>query len=432
MKKILNWTFGSFFRTFGRFIFYILIGILISYLLKDFKMPKIDIWQVLDVQAETRFSVYTGNTTDYDEGLINSINVNYFSSLGLNSYNKGNVYNCSSNSSCSGNVNYDLSYGGIVWRGTMANYGFDFVHDTLQVITTNHLYSYSYNFCVPSGVTSWNNKIYVNTGMGSGRGDALSLLRFDYYSNENMEWLHYDISGANVVDTTNCYTMYNLFNYTGGNANTIKINLKTSSFSNQYIGILGYKLEDLGATNGLTSSQVQNIIDNSGLASASSVNQVQQSVNQVKTELNNVNSSIEEQTHQQQENHEETINTITDDRINENGASDFANGLNREYSSLTPFSDFINLPLRWIQLLFSSQNSCQPINLPLPYLNNKTLTLPCMTEFWQRMGALGTLIQLVWIAIVGVRIFNGLFLLTCETLDPNPDKDMTKLRTWEL
>ena len=31
MKKLFNWTFGSFFRTLGRFLFYILIGSILVY-----------------------------------------------------------------------------------------------------------------------------------------------------------------------------------------------------------------------------------------------------------------------------------------------------------------------------------------------------------------------------------------------------------------
>lgn len=123
--------------------------------------------------------------------------------------------------------------------------------------------------------------------------------------------------------------------------------------------------------------------------------------------------------------------SLLDDNLNDNQINDTLNGLNKPETSLTPFSDFVNLPLNWIQNLLSSSNACQPINLPLPFVN-KNLTLPCMTEFWNALGGLKYLIEIVWIAVVGVRIFNGLFLLTCETLDPNPDKDMTKLKSWEL
>ena len=193
---------------------------------------------------------------------------------------------------------------------------------------------------------------------------------------------------------------------------------------------------DLGATDYLTETQLRSIlntsISNSGLATSSQVNNVQSSINNVNNQINTMNSNIQQQTQQQQQNHQETIDTITSDNINENGVNSFTSSLNKEYTSLTPFSDFLNLPLNWIRSLLASSNTCQPINLPLPYLDNKILTLPCMTQFWQSMGVLGTFIQMVWIAIVGVRIFNGLYLLTCDVLDPNPDKDMIRLKTWEL
>lgn len=53
MNKIVNWTLGSFFRTLGRILVYIILGILLSYLIKDIKLPIIDLFQVLDVSADT-------------------------------------------------------------------------------------------------------------------------------------------------------------------------------------------------------------------------------------------------------------------------------------------------------------------------------------------------------------------------------------------
>ena len=220
-------------------------------------------------------------------------------------------------------------------------------------------------------------------------------------------------------------------------------NIFTSKLNSQYICVpfrhyantsneeeyfYGIKVDVIGQANLVTNASLSSAISNAGLASASSVAQVQSSINQVQQEVQGTQNAVEEQTAQQQQQHDE----LMDDNPDNEEIEDFVDEMGQESSSLTPFSDFINLPLIWVQSILASNQVCQTIHLPLPYLNNKTLDLPCMTEFWQRMGTLGTLIQMVWIAIVGVRIFNGLFLLTCDVLDPNPDKDMTKLRTWEL
>lgn len=53
MNRIFNWVFGSFFRTLGRVLVYFLIGILLSYLLKNIDLSKINFWQILDVHAES-------------------------------------------------------------------------------------------------------------------------------------------------------------------------------------------------------------------------------------------------------------------------------------------------------------------------------------------------------------------------------------------
>ena len=125
--------------------------------------------------------------------------------------------------------------------------------------------------------------------------------------------------------------------------------------------------------------------------------------------------------------------TINDDSINDNDIQTALNGLEIPQTSYGPFQAFLTIPLQWVQTILSANQSCEPIVLPLPFVN-QNLTLPCMTPFWTSLGALGTLIQALWIAVVAVRIFNGLFLLTIETLDTNPNSavELTKIKSWEL
>lgn len=123
--------------------------------------------------------------------------------------------------------------------------------------------------------------------------------------------------------------------------------------------------------------------------------------------------------------------TLTDDNISD---SDVSNSLNfsTTENSYGPFATFLTLPLQWVQDILASNQSCSPLSLPLPYVN-RNLVLPCMTEFWNSTGALGTLIQLCWIAVVGVRIFNGLFKLVVDTTSSEDNaEELTKIRSWEL
>ena len=53
IKSVLNWTFGSFFRTLGRLLCFLLVGGLIAFLISklDIKMPKFEVF--IDVHADT-------------------------------------------------------------------------------------------------------------------------------------------------------------------------------------------------------------------------------------------------------------------------------------------------------------------------------------------------------------------------------------------
>lgn len=415
IKKISNWVFGSFFRTIGRLLVYILLGYLLSILLSKYDIS--GLFNILEVHAVQTDSwlINVKNRPTYTLG-YNWTSANNYSTLSLSQQDLSE-YNSNLNE-------YDLNvyYNHMIGTDTsitLGSNGVSFVNFVGQVMRENYLYSITNYYCTYSSGRP-------DVKYASASSTAVDSLT--NHSNYNISF----VASVNVpygMDFYNCYAISTIIapSKTGGWLNQ---RLTGSGSGTWYL--FGFDISELGIYNAVTKSDIESAINNSGLATASSVSAVQSSVNQVKTEIQATQDAINDQTQQQQQNHQETIDTITSDNINENGVSNFTNGLNKEYSSLTPFSDFLNLPLNWIRSLLASSNTCTPINLPLPYLNNKTLILPCMTEFWERMGSLGTFVQMVWIAIVGVRIFNGLYLLTCDVLDPNPDKDMIRLKTWEL
>ena len=72
-------------------------------------------------------------------------------------------------------------------------------------------------------------------------------------------------------------------------------------------------------------------------------------------------------------------------------------------------TSIVTAPLNLIQSLTSS--SCSELELPLPFLNNKKLKLPCMTTIYQNtFGSLFTMYQTITFGIIAywvcVRIFN--------------------------
>lgn len=110
-----------------------------------------------------------------------------------------------------------------------------------------------------------------------------------------------------------------------------------------------------------------------------------------------------------------TDNAITDvnDTLNDDDttgatgeASDFFSNFNSNTFGLT---SIITAPLNLIQSLTSQ--TCTALHLPLPYLNNKYLDLPCMSSIYsQFFGSFFTLYQTITFGIVAywvcVRIFN--------------------------
>lgn len=125
--------------------------------------------------------------------------------------------------------------------------------------------------------------------------------------------------------------------------------------------------------------------------------------------------------------------TLTDDTTSDTDISNALNNIDVPQTSYGPFQAFLTIPLQWVQTILATGQTCQTLHLPLPFVN-RYLDLPCMTDFWNATGVLGVLIQALWIAVVAVRIFNGLFLLTAETFNTNPDSamELTKIKSWEL
>lgn len=100
--------------------------------------------------------------------------------------------------------------------------------------------------------------------------------------------------------------------------------------------------------------------------------------------------------------------TIKDDDIGDSTqeAADFITDFDTDTFGLT---SIITAPLNLIQSLTSS--TCTTLHLPLPYLNNKYLDLPCMTNIYQtHFGAFFTMYQTITYGIIAywviVRIFN--------------------------
>nr|DAU95967.1 MAG TPA: hypothetical protein [Inoviridae sp.] len=192
-----------------------------------------------------------------------------------------------------------------------------------------------------------------------------------------------------------CNLIVNLFvpSVDGQNIGTVFM----GSTGSTRVSLIGEKYESLGIYTDSVANSLSSVISSSGLATASSINQVNSSINQVKQEVTEINNSVDK-----------VNDTLNDDDTTgaTSEASDFFSGFNSNTFGLT---SIVTAPLNLIQSLTSQ--SCSSLHLPLPYLDNKYLDLPCMSSIYsQFFGNFFTLYQTITFGIVAywvcVRIFN--------------------------
>lgn len=275
------------------------------------------------------------------------------------------------------------------------NNGISFIYFLNQYLDPNYLYNVTTYVCSEG--------FSLNTGStGMTYPVARTSGGYPAVLTENMQY-SYTTSSALSNEVTSLDNYATCRQYTS----LIQPSKRSSWFSLKFTSpksltgfyyVLGFNIDNLGIAKNVVSSDMQNIIDNSGLASAESITEVQNSINEVKTELNNVNGSINEQTQQQQQNHQETIDTITSTQT-DNPSSNFD-----EFESYLPengvITNLITLPITLFQKVLSSINGkCMSYNLG--NLLGTDLVLPCI-DISQYLGST------IW-NVIDV-LFSGLFV----------------------
>lgn len=110
--------------------------------------------------------------------------------------------------------------------------------------------------------------------------------------------------------------------------------------------------------------------------------------------------------------------TINDDDVDSSSWSNFFNNFTTNTFGLT---SIITAPLNLIQSL--TNTSCTELQLPLPYLQNKYLTLPCMTTIYsQYFGNFFTLYQTITYGIIAYWVCVRIFNLVKDFKNPDHDE----------
>ncbi len=167
--------------------------------------------------------------------------------------------------------------------------------------------------------------------------------------------------------------------------------------------------------NSLSAVDMHNILNHSGLASASSINQVQSSLKEVKEEMAK-QSEEQKKTNEKLDKIDDTINNTDITGASGSAGSFFENFQDNDYG----LSDIITMPLTLIKSLTSS--TCVSLKLTIPFLN-KNLELPCMSEIYsQYFGSFFTLYQTITFGFVAYWVIVRIFALVKGFKDPDNDK----------
>ena len=382
MKRVSNWLFGGFFRTIGRTLAFLLIGALIG--LIAYKND-ISLYKLLGIET---VSASTVNTTSVKYRL-------YWYEYGY--------------SSQAGNSSYTSAGTGTDLGNNKLVYSFNTIINTSSNLVAGRKYKIVLTYTLSPTGNKWQNNYKKDTTfLFSGSTDGSNWN--DGYIEEatssikpNCETCDRNTATFYITPNTNINYLRIIMRIPKNDRSNSDFNLNDTykwTYANlpagEYIKI-SYTTDE-----GAIATQEQTTV-------------------------------IQDQTDLIIQGQEEIKDTLLDDNISDSDYSDKLDDLDIDNDTWQgPFSAFLLLPLNWVQNILASNQVCQPINLPIPFTNS-TLTLPCMTEFWSRLGALSTLIQLCWLAVVGVRIFNGLFVLTVEVTSAKGNADeLTKIRSWEL
>lgn len=356
MSKIFNWFFGSFFRTLGRIVVFLLLGyILFSFInISDIKLP--NLFGVLNVNAQT---------------ILGDIEIGDWSS-----FTNGAFYNISSTDSIQ-NKGWELDSDGMVVPTSSITthyngYGMGMSICDLSLLTDNY---YSITLLIGTDSNVYYHPFYVNRSTKLGISNNSSV----WFTNFNYESLSDGVQ-QNYISYGQSQHIY-LDSFTGifkAPASGTCLNLAFSSNSTIDFYVrsfaIGYRLTSLGAKP-LTQEQISNALSKDFENLNNSINNLSSGINETNNKLDDINSSIND------------------------SSSPNLDGLNNSAGWLPPgaIDGILNLPLTFLNSLTTNlSKTCNPVDLPLPFVD-KTLTLPCVNSLYSQIDGLQ-----VWINSISV------------------------------
>ena len=386
MNKIFNWTFGACFRTIGRFFAIFLIGVLLIFIGSKMGL-ELPSWLSLKLNAAT--ITYNRN---WSASLPQLSRVDFKSCSGANTCN---TLLASEQTTLSINDNNTLRTFNV--NDEAMNIGPNgYIIETYANTRAGYLYEVNYYICsnknIRSGTdvniyaTYWGDGINLGNTYNATYRTDLGTIPGD--GNDNREWDYCSLFGGFVVPEQDYAWV------------ALRIQ-KDSVLSSNYLSVISVEVNELGLYNGTIENIINSAITSGGLATAESVEEVNQAVEEVQQEI------------------QQTQDTITNEDTTgaESSASGFFNDFETETFGLT---SIITAPLNAINSLINS--SCNNLILPLPFID-KNLTLPCMNTIYSNyFNGFFDLYQLITTGLISYYVIVRIFNLVKDFKNPEHDE----------
>lgn len=291
------------------------------------------------------------------------------------------------------------SVGANFWIGANSNISGTFSYHGVVQDTFDYLVI---QYCATGKVTNWgngtsvpNDGIHIKTDNYCGTQNYGGVIQYSYYSISN--WYYSDNSSEKYIESTNSSS----FTWSNRESYAVEVRLlsvTTSSSLDVSIAILAY------------------LQSNGGKDYNSVLNEIKANQENYKQELNTVNDSIQQGNQNLTDIKEELTNDSVEDSTSK--ANDFFSGFTTDTFGLT---SIITAPLTLIGSITSS--SCSPLGLKVPFLDNKTLNLPCMSSLYQQyFGPFLTIYQTITFGLIAYWVCVRIFALVKDFKNPDEDK----------
>lgn len=381
MKKVFDWTVGSFFRTIGRIIAFIVIGYLVATLLSNngFQLSELFFTKVHASSSEgvwissAQYKIGDNGTyqnasfyNNHSHGFIGNLNGTQTYYIKFNSQkqlpnNAGELlftinFDILSNDSSTTTENQ--------YKCTIAD------TDWEHVYSGQHDWEYEY--------TSFTCAQHTSTTQYIENKFSLSIA-YLYNNNDGLQAPCYAVANSGDAYSFRCPV-------TTSNVHGIAILLNTNREMNFSVSI-NYLYT-------ITYDYNKTIVE----------------------QQNQTNQAITNQTQQQQQQHEEMMDSNTTQAEDE--ATSFFEDF--EVPDVGGLSAIITAPLSTIQSLLNS--TCTNLVLPLPFVD-EDLTLPCLNSIYtEHFGLFFTLYQTIILAIVSYRCIRSIFFDIHGFTNPSDDR----------